>query len=75
MRVVATHALFTPEGLDTLDRSAISKLAVTDTVGLDRASLPAKVVVLSTAELLADTIRNVFADRSVSALFGGEELF
>jgi ribose-phosphate pyrophosphokinase len=75
VRVVATHALFTPEGLDALDRSAISELAVTDTVGLDRASLPAKVVVLSTAELLADTIRNVFADRSVSALFGGEELF
>jgi ribose-phosphate pyrophosphokinase len=76
VRVFATHALFTPEGLTALQRSAITAIAVTDTVALDETTLPPKVTVVSAAELLADTIRNVFGDRSVSALFAGQnELF
>ena len=47
---------------------------MTDTVRLAEAR-PSKLTVLSVADVLADTIANVFADRSVSALFAGQELF
>ena len=46
---------------------------VTDTIPLrEDADDREKIVVLSTAGILADTIHNVFADESVSALFQGE---
>jgi ribose-phosphate pyrophosphokinase len=76
VRAFATHALFSPHSLDGLVRSELSEIVVTDTVALAGSALPPKLKVLTVADLLADTIRNVFADRSVSALFAGEnELF
>lgn len=57
-------------------RGADVSLLQSDTVTLDPVSLPGKVTIVTAADLLADSIRNVFAGRSVSALFGGEnELF
>jgi ribose-phosphate pyrophosphokinase len=72
----ATHGLFTPAAVARLGASELREIAVTDTVTLDPVSLPGKVTIVTAADLLADSIRNVFAGRSVSALFGGEnELF
>ncbi len=72
----ATHALFTPGGLDELARSELSEIVVTDTVALEGLTLPPMVKVITVSELLAQTIRNVFEERSVSAIFAGEnELF
>ena len=73
----ATHGLFAPGAAEALGAaSSLTEIAVTDTVTLDRASLPEKVAVVTASELLADSIRNVFEDRSVSELFAGEnELF
>jgi ribose-phosphate pyrophosphokinase len=72
----ATHALLTPRAVEVLGRSSLTQIAVTDTVMRDLGSLPDKVVTVSAADLLADSIRNVFEDRSVSELFAGEnELF
>ena len=50
---------------------AFEQVVVTDTIPL-RTGAPAIVVVLSCADLLADTIRQIFTDGSVSAVFGGE---
>jgi phosphoribosylpyrophosphate synthetase len=47
---------------------------VTDTVRISEPT-PSKLTVLSVAEVLADTIGNDFANRSVSAQFAGHELF
>ena len=44
---------------------------MTDTIPL-RAGAPDNVVVLSCAGLFADTIRQIFTEGSVSAVFGGE---
>jgi len=74
VRAFATHALFVEGALDRLQASELTELAVTDTVRLAEAR-PSKLTVLSIADVLADTIANVFADRSVSALFAGQELF
>lgn len=76
VRAFATHPLFTAEGLEALGRSDLGEIVVTDTVALRKPSLPANVTVISVADLLADSIRNVFSDQSVSGIFGGEnELF
>jgi phosphoribosylpyrophosphate synthetase len=39
---------------------------------VDPISKPDNVTVLTVSRLLAETIMNVFADESVSAIFGGE---
>ena len=76
MRAFATHALFTPEALAILAGAGLAEIAVTDTVALDGGAAPPGVAVVSVAGLLADTIRAVFENSSVSAIFAGEnELF
>lgn len=76
VRAFATHALFAPDSLEALGRSNLSEIVVTDTVAIEDAALPANLKVITVADLLADTIRSVFSDRSVSAIFAGEnELF
>lgn len=68
----ATHGMFNGPALERIAGSEIDLLAVTDTVALEPDARPSNVEVLSVAGLLAETIRNVFADESVSAIFAGE---
>jgi ribose-phosphate pyrophosphokinase len=74
VNVFVTHALFSEEGLDAIDNpnSGISRLVVTDTVPLNALRRPKNLTVLSVSALLAEAIMNVFADESVSGIFGGE---
>jgi ribose-phosphate pyrophosphokinase len=67
-----THALLSDEGLARLGDADVAGIVVTDTVPIDQLKKPANMTVLTVAPLLAETIINVFADDSVSALFGGE---
>jgi hypothetical protein len=41
-------------------------------VPINKLEMPPNMTVLPVAQLLAETIMNVFADDSVSAIFGGE---
>jgi ribose-phosphate pyrophosphokinase len=66
-----THPVFSGPAYERLEASAFEQVVVTDTIPL-REGAPDKIVVLSTASLLADTIRQIFTDGSVSAVFGGE---
>jgi ribose-phosphate pyrophosphokinase len=68
----ATHALFNEPALDRIADSAFERVIVTDTVPVDPLRQPGNVEVLSISGLLAETIGNVFADDSVSAIFAGE---
>ena len=68
----ATHGLFNEKALERIAGSEIHKLVVTDTVPLDPLRRPDNIQVLSIAGILAETISNVFADDSVSAIFAGE---
>ena len=74
VRAFATHGLFAGDALDRLAASELTELAVTDTVALPDGR-PDKVIVLSAANVLAETIERVFTDRSVSSVFKGLELF
>jgi ribose-phosphate pyrophosphokinase len=68
----ATHGLFNGPALERIAESEIDKLVVTDTVPVDPLTKPDNVEVLTVAGILAETIHNVFADDSVSAIFAGE---
>jgi ribose-phosphate pyrophosphokinase len=71
--VYVTHALLSGEGLRRLaDNEDITGIVVTDTVPIDPRERPENLTVLTVSALLAETIMNVFADESVSAIFGGE---
>jgi ribose-phosphate pyrophosphokinase len=69
----ATHGVFCNGALEMFAANdAIKGIVVTDTVPIDPRSRPDKLTVLPVSGLLAETIMNVFADDSVSAIFGGE---
>ncbi len=68
----ATHALFSPPALANMEASPLERVVVCDTIPVDPLTRPAKIVVLSVAGILAQTIDNVFRDDSVSAIFKGE---
>ena len=66
-----THAVFSGAAYETLASVAFEQIVVTDTIPL-RPGAPDNMVVVSCAVLLADTIKQIFTDGSVSAVFGGE---
>ena len=70
--VFATHGLFCDGALSRFADSEITGILVTDTVPIDPRERPDNLTVLTVSGLLAETIMNVFADESVSAIFGGE---
>jgi ribose-phosphate pyrophosphokinase len=70
--VFATHGIFAGDSLQRFAEADLAGIVVTDTVPIDPLNRPDNLTVLSVGELLADTIMNVFADDSVSAIFGGE---
>jgi ribose-phosphate pyrophosphokinase len=72
VNVFVTHALFSREALERLGESDIDRIVVTDSVPIDPRNRPDNMTVLSVCGLLAEAIMNVFADDSVSAIFGGE---
>jgi ribose-phosphate pyrophosphokinase len=69
---VATHGVLSGPAIDRLERSALSTVAVTDTLPLPDGHAGGKLTVLSIAEIIAEAIRAVFEDGSVSEIFGGE---
>ena len=70
--VTATHALFSGPAFERIRKSPVKEVVVTDTVPVRPGPEDTKVKVLSVADILANTIRNVFDDESVSELFAGE---
>jgi ribose-phosphate pyrophosphokinase len=72
VNVFVTHGLFSDEALEQIGNSEINRIIVTDTVPIDARKKPGNMTVLSVAPLLAEAIMNVFADESVSGIFGGE---
>ena len=70
--VFATHGLFCDGAIAKFETPDIAGIVVTDTVPIDPLTKPDNMTVLPVAPLLAETIMNVFADDSVSAIFGGE---
>jgi len=71
-RVLAycTHAVLSGPAIERINNSAMDELVVTDTIPLSEAARNCKRIrQLSTAELLAETIRRINNEESVSSLF------
>ena len=68
--VFTTHGLFSEGALERFAEADLAGIVVTDTVPIDPKSRPSNLTVLPISGLLAETIMNVFADESVSAIFG-----
>ena len=66
----ATHALLSGDAADRLGEAPIEEVVVTDTIALPPAKRRKKIRVLSIAPVLAEAIRRVHQDLSVSTLFG-----
>ena len=69
----ATHGVFSGPAYERLAEanSGIERIVVTDTMPL-RPDAPDNILVLSAAQTLADSIRRIFSDDSVSEIFAGE---
>jgi ribose-phosphate pyrophosphokinase len=68
----ATHGIFSGPAIDRLKNAPIGEVVVTNTLPLPPEKQLDKVVVLSIAGLLADAIRAVFEDASVSEMFNDQ---
>ncbi|HEY0897501.1 MAG TPA: ribose-phosphate pyrophosphokinase [Sphingobacteriaceae bacterium] len=67
VRAVCTHAVLSGKAYETIEKSVLSELIVTDTIPLKQES--SKIKVLSTADLFARAIANVNEHGSISDLF------
>lgn len=67
VRAVCTHPVLSGNAYETIEKSALTELIVTDTIQLKQES--EKIKVLSTAELFAHAIKNVNEHGSISNLF------
>jgi len=70
IRVAATHGILAKDACDRLnDHPAIAEIVVTDSVPLPDDKKRDKIRVVSVAPLLAEAIRRVNLDLSVTSLF------
>ena len=73
VHLFATHGHFAGDALERFGASDVAEIVVTDTVPIDPIRAQEnRVRLLPVAGQLAETIWNVFADESVSAIFSGE---
>ena len=69
---MATHGVLSDPAVERLEKSAISRVVLTNTLPLAPERHIPKFEVLSVAKIIADALAAVFDETSVSELFGGE---
>jgi ribose-phosphate pyrophosphokinase len=68
----ATHGLFSGKAVQKLEEAPIKEVVVTNTVPIPEEKRFGKLTILSIAPIIADALRAVFEDTSVSEIFHGE---
>ncbi|MFN8097541.1 MAG: ribose-phosphate diphosphokinase [Dermatophilaceae bacterium] len=69
--IAATHAIFSEPAVERLVACGASEVIVTNTLPIARENHFEKLTVLSIGPLIAEAVRAVFEDGSVTSLFGG----
>ena len=72
---VATHGVFSDPALERIEKSAFTKVIVTNTLPSEPVAQSDKIVVLSIAPLIADALSAIFTGKSLSAIFDGKNQF
>src|SRR3989338_8518705 len=67
----ATHGVISGEAMETIERSPIKRVFITDTISTDR-SLGSKIEVVSVSEMFGNAINRIESGESLSALFEAE---
>lgn len=67
--VAATHPVLVGRSVEYLSNPAVREVIVTDTIPIPADRMSEKVSIVSVTPLIADAIRNVHTDSSVSSLF------
>ena len=66
----ATHPILSGSAIETIDTSELDEIVITDTITLrENAKNNKKIRQLSVAEILAETIKRISHEDSVSSLF------
>ncbi len=66
----ATHGVLSGPAIERINNSAIEEMVLTDTISLgERENQTSKIKTLSVSELLAEAIKRIHEDESVSSLF------
>ena len=68
----ATHGVLSGKAVQNLEEAPIQEVVVTNTVPIPEEKQFGKLKVLSIAPLIADALRAVFEESSVSEIFHGE---
>lgn len=69
---IATHGVLSDPALARIEKSAFTKVIITNTLPQEHYAQSDKIVVLSIAPLIADAIAAIFAGSSLSAIFDGK---
>jgi ribose-phosphate pyrophosphokinase len=69
VEVCATHALFSGPALTRLNDAPVDRVVVTNTVPFDRQDECPKVEILDISALLAEAIKRIHLEQSISSLF------
>lgn len=71
--VAATHGVLCGPAIENIEMAPITQLLLTDSIPLKPEQLIPKIVVRTVAELLAEAIKRIHHDQSISALFETRE--
>ena len=71
--ICATHPVMCGDAFATLDKAPVKKVIVTDTIPLPESGVPEKFEVVSVAQFLAEAIKRIHMNMSVSRLFNNGE--
>lgn len=69
IHVAATHGVLCGNAMERIAKAPITTLAVTDTIPIPPEKMTPKIRVLTVAPLLAEAIKRIHHDQSISALF------
>ncbi|MEO0233320.1 MAG: ribose-phosphate pyrophosphokinase, partial [candidate division WOR-3 bacterium] len=67
--VCATHAILSGDAVSLLENSPIDRIIVTDTIPIPEHKKMRKLEILTVSGLIAEAIKRIHEERSISALF------
>ena len=71
--IAATHAVFSGDAVEKLEKCGAKEIIVTDTVPIPKEKRISKLKILSVAELMAQVIQRIHDHKSLGELFSWEE--